>query len=146
MKKINSLLLLLALVLSLSCSKESESAQDVAKNNLTRTWRAASATVAGLPVASVLQGTDLTKVKLNFKSDGTYTVEGINLTNINPAGTWKFDGSSTTDVILGPTNQKVVLSNLTSTTSTVTYSIPTAGTALAAFGANVNIIVNLVSP
>lgn len=145
MKKINSLLLLFALVLSLSCSKDSESAQDVAKNQLTRVWRAASATVGGLPVATAL-GTDLTKVKLNFKSDGTYTVEGINLTNINSTGTWKFDGASTTDVVLSPTNQKVVISNLTVSTATMTYSIPTAGTPLSSFGANVNIIANLVSP
>ncbi len=146
MKKINSLLLLFALVISFSCSKESESAQDVAKSNLARVWRTTSATVAGVPVANVIPGTDLSKVRITFKSDGNYTAENISLTNINPSGTWKFDGASTTDVILGPTNQKVVVSNLTSTTSTVTYSIPTAGTALSSFGATVPIIVNLVSP
>jgi hypothetical protein len=147
-------LFLVGLVIIQGCKKKEASPQDTARDNLSRTWRVepASITINGIPIATLLATVppaarpDFTRLRMTLDKSGTYKVEGVDLAGIAPSGTWVFDGSRTDRIILNPGNVAADISNLTSSTMTINYPFPTAGTVYAGLGATATVRANLVSP
>ncbi|GAB4468597.1 MAG: hypothetical protein OHK0057_09660 [Thermoflexibacter sp.] len=148
------LLMLASLIILQGCKKEEASPQDTARDNISRTWRVdpASITINGIPIATLLAQVppaarpDFTRLRMTLEKSGTYKVEGVDLAGIAPSGTWAFDGSRSDRIILNPGNVAADISNLTSTTMTINYPFPTAGTIYAPLGATATVRANLVSP
>jgi len=147
-------LFLVGLVIIQGCKKNEASPQDTARDNLSRTWRVepASITINGIPIATLLATVppaarpDFTILRMTLDKSGTYKVEGVDLAGIAPSGTWVFDGSRTDRIILNPGNVAADISNLTSSTMTINYPFPTAGTIYTGLGATATVRANLVSP
>jgi hypothetical protein len=147
-------LLLMSVIIVQGCKKEETNPLDTARDNISRTWRAdpASITINGIPVATLLAQVpaaarpDFTRLRMTLDKAGTYRVEGVDLAGVAPTGTWAFDGSRTDRIILTPGNIAADITNLTSTSMTINYPFPTAGTIYAALGATASVRANLVSP
>ncbi len=147
-------LLLVGLVIIQGCKKKEASPQDTARDNLSRTWRVepASITLNGIPIATLLATVppaarpDFTRLRMTIEKDGKYRVEGVDLAGIAPSGTWAFDGSRADRIILNPGNVAADITNLTSSTMTINYPFPTAGTIYTALGTTATVRANLVSP
>lgn len=158
------LLAILAVTTLQSCKKNDSDPQADARTNLSKTWRldlssCAIPAVAGATCGTTLNGIalntllsgfpaaarpDFSTVRLSLLSAGAFTVTGGSLTGIPPAGTWTFDGSSVSKIILSPGSIGVDISNLTANTLTVSYSFNSTGTPYAALGATVVVKGNLI--
>jgi hypothetical protein len=140
MKRISLKLLVLffGITVMLSCKKEDvpPSSQDMARTNITRIWRlnVSSIRISNVALALVLptlggvfQLTDLDAIRLNIKSDGTYTVGGasasiIGFLGFNPSGTWAFDGTRADRIIFNPGALAINISNLSTTSMDISYT------------------------
>ncbi|MCU0392348.1 MAG: hypothetical protein MUE81_14625 [Thermoflexibacter sp.] len=147
-------LLLMSVIIIQGCKKDEANPQDTARDNISRTWRVdpASITLNGIPISTLLAQVpaaarpDFTRLRMTIDRAGTYKVEGVDLAGVAPMGTWAFDGSRTDRIILNPGNIGTDITNLTSTTMTINYPFPTAGTIYAMLGATASVRANLVSP
>jgi hypothetical protein len=148
------LVLLFSITILFSCKKEdtAPSSQDMARTNIVRSWRlnVGSIRVSNLPLATVLptfgglfQLSDLDPIRLNIRTDGTYTVTGasasiIGFLGFNPSGTWAFDGTRADRLIFSPGGLAINITNLSTASMDISYSttatppIPIGATLLAA--------------
>lgn len=131
----------LGIMVLMSCSKSEDAApssQDVARTNLSKTWRLDINTVrvGGVPL-NLLASTgaaipDLSPIRLAIKADGTYTVTGaaqaaIAFLGFNPSGTWAFDGTRADRMIFNPGALPIDIQNLTTSSMGISYAVSLTG-------------------
>ena len=128
---------LLGAMVVMGCSKSSDSppsSQDVARTNLSKTWRLDVNTIrvnnlplSGLAALFPTPIPDLSPVRIAFVNTGTYTVAGAASTAVaflgfNPSGTWAFDGTRADRIILNPGAIAMDITSLTTSSMNISYS------------------------